>query len=200
MKPEDIGLAYNTLTDLWEGNNFNRDNGIAQHKRAIPFATNHRLALDVGCGSTGRFIDLLLTNGFSPQGVDISTEMIRLARLRHPDITFHQQDICNWVLPDKYDFISAWDSIWHVPLERQAAVLSKLFNSLNPGGVCIFSGGGTDKPDDHKDSTMGTDVYYSTLGITGFLTVIEQSGCICRHLEYDQHPELHCYFIVQKIG
>jgi len=24
------------------------------------------------------------------------------------------------------------------------------------------------------------------------------AGCICRHLEYDQYPELHLYLIVQR--
>jgi hypothetical protein len=34
----------------------------------------------VGCGCTGRFIDLLLNEGFSPEGLDISTEMLSLAK------------------------------------------------------------------------------------------------------------------------
>jgi len=30
------------------------------------------------------------------------------------------------------------------------------------------------------------------------LEVIARAGCVCRHLEYDQHPEPHLYLIVQK--
>ncbi|WP_091353409.1 class I SAM-dependent methyltransferase [Amphritea atlantica] len=198
MTPKEIGQAYNGITHLWQSDKFNRTNGIAQHERAIAFTQQQRTALDVGCGCTGRFIDLLLEKGFAIEGVDISDEMIRLARQRHPQIRFHHQDICQWVLPQSYDFITAWDSIWHVPLEQQEALLSKLFNGLNPGGVCIFSCGATDNPDENTDSFMGPEVYYSTLGIPGFLKVIDASDCICRHLEFDQHPELHAYFIVQK--
>ena len=198
MTPNETGQAYNGLTHLWQSEKFNRTNGIAQHERAIAFTRQQRTALDVGCGCSGRFIDLLQRKGFVIEGVDISDEMIRLARQRHPQIRFHHQDICDWVLPQSYDFITAWDSIWHVPLEQQEALLTKLFNGLNPGGVCIFSCAGTDTPDENTDSFMGPEVYYATLGIPGFLKVIDASGCICRHLEFDQHPELHAFFIVQK--
>jgi hypothetical protein len=63
----------------------------------------------------------------------------------------------------------------------------------------ILSFGGTEKHDDHKDDFMGPEVYYSTLGVNGFLKLFIALGCICRHLEYDQYPELHAYLIVQKV-
>ena len=62
----------------------------------------------------------------------------------------------------------------------------------------IFSCGGLDEAGEHKDDTMGEEVYYSSLGVDGFLKVISDAGCICRHMEYDQYPEMHTYFIVQK--
>ncbi len=199
MNPFDIGKAYSKITHLWESDDFNIDNGIDQHKRAIAFVKNRGRALDVGCGCTGRFIDLLLEEGFSPEGVDVSEAMITLARSRHPEIIFHQQDICEWEITEKYDFITAWDSIWHIPLDQQKKVLTKLISSLNTGGVLIFSFGGTDEEGDHKDDFMGPEMYYSTLGVNGLLELIIDLGSICRHLEYDQYPELHTYLIVQKI-
>lgn len=198
MKPSDIGEAYNQITHLWENEKFNRLNGIEQHERAIAFVRNRGKALDVGCGCTGRFIDLLVSNGFDPEGVDVSEEMIKLAKKRHPKIIFHHQDICSWNVPQKYDFITAWDSIWHIPLNQQEKVLTKLVSSLNANGILIFSFGGIDQQGDHKDDSMGPEVYYSTLGINGFLTLFIGLGCICRHFEYGQYPELHAYLIVQK--
>ncbi|GAA3973916.1 class I SAM-dependent methyltransferase [Allohahella marinimesophila] len=199
MNPKTTGLSYDRITHLWESESFNRANGIEAHKRAIRFSKNRGQALDVGCGCTGRFIDLLMSEGFSPEGVDISVRMVLLARERHPDVNFHHQNICEWVIPNKYDFITAWDSIWHIPLEQQEQVIGKLVSSLNPGGVLIFSFGGTDEPGDHTDNFMGPEMYYSSLGTNGFLELIIRLGCACRHLEYDQHPELHTYLIVQKL-
>jgi len=198
IPPKEIGNAYDQITHLWERDEFDRTNGIAQHQRAINFVKNIGLALDVGCGSTGRLIELMTQQGFEPHGIDISEKMLLLAKQKHPNVTFINDDICQWQAPNQYDFISAWDSIWHVPLTQQETLMIKLMSWLKAGGVFIFSAGGLDEPQQHTNNAMGVDVYYSTLGINQYLKVIAENGCVCRHVEYDQHPEQHVYFIVQK--
>jgi hypothetical protein len=76
----------------------------------------------------------------------------------------------------------------------------KLMHALEAGGVFIFTAGGLDAADSHVDSTMGPEVYYSTLGIPGLLEVIAEAGCICRHLEFDQLPHKHLYVIAQRLS
>jgi|UniRef100_A6VYB2 2-polyprenyl-3-methyl-5-hydroxy-6-metoxy-1,4-benzoquinol methylase len=198
MKPEDIGKAYNQITHIWNSEEFDINNGISQHKKAISFVKSRGNALDVGCGCTGRFIDLLQGEGFTPSGLDISDKMLNIARKKHPDISFVQGDICECELSEKYDFITAWDSIWHIPLSEQRNVLTKLVESLNVGGVLIFSFGGTDEEGFHTNNFMGPEVYYSSLGLNGFLKLFIELGCIIRHLEFDQYPELHTYLVVEK--
>ena len=198
MKPSDIGKSYDQITDRWEAANFDKSNGIEQHRKAISFLDKRGNALDVGCGSTGRFIDLFLGFGFVPEGIDVSAKMIKLAMERHPDLNFYQQDICDFEMPNKYALISAWDSIWHIPLNLQTTVLTKLVSNLEKNGVLIFSFGGTDEANEHKNSAMGPELYYSTLGVSGFLKLVMELGCTARHLEFDQYPEPHAYLIVQK--
>ncbi|WP_283130581.1 class I SAM-dependent methyltransferase [Enterovibrio norvegicus] len=198
MKPQQVGQAYNQITHLWESERFNMNNGIEQHKKAIAFVDARGKALDIGCGCKGRFIELLSHEGFTPTGLDVSTEMLKIAQKRYPDTDFVLADICEYTLPEKYDFITGWDSIWHIPLSEQRAVLTKIVESLNVGGVFIFSFGGTAAEGDHTDDYMGPDVYYSSLGTNGFLSLFIELGCVIRHLEFDQHPELHTYLIVQK--
>lgn len=198
MNPDDVARSYDQLADHWNSGTFPRHNGIVQHERAIAFVQDKRHALDIGCGSSGRVIDLLLRHGFEIEGLDLSSRMIALARQRHPDVTFHQADIREWDFPRKYDLISAWDSIWHLPLAAQEPVMKKILQGLNPGGVCIFTTGGLDAPAEKTDAAMGPPMYYSVLGIPETLRVISDAGCILRHLEYDQYPELHLYLIAQK--
>ncbi|WP_076541048.1 trans-aconitate 2-methyltransferase [Shewanella sp. UCD-KL21] len=198
MKPVDIGKAYNHIVHLWDSEKFDMSNGILQHKKAISFANHRGNALDIGCGCTGRLIALLATEGFSPSGLDISTEMLNIARKRQPEIHFIQGDICQCDLPEKYDFITAWDSIWHVPLKEQRNVITKIVESLNVGGVFIFSFGATEQADEHTDNFMGPEVYYSSLGTNGFLQLFFELGCIIRHVEFDQSPEIHAYLVVEK--
>jgi SAM-dependent methyltransferase len=198
MTPTEIAKSYDQLAEQWNSDGFPRNNGIEQHERAIAFLKDKRHALDVGCGSSGRIIDLLKGHGFDVEGVDISHRMIELAKRRHPGITFHHADICQWNLPRRYDLISAWDSIWHVPLAHQEPILKKMMQGLAPGGVCIFTTGGLDAPSEKVDSAMGQPMYYGVPGIPNILKLLSETGCICRHLEYDQYPELHLYVIAQR--
>ena len=198
MHPKLTGKAYDDITDLWSEDKFNNKNAIAQHKRSLKFVVARGTALDIGCGCNSRLFKLLSEEGFVYEGLDISEKMIALARLQHPDVTFYHEDLCAWENPKLYDYITAWDSIWHIPLDQQEAVIRKLVSALNPGGILIFSFGGTEEADEHSNELMGPMVYYSTLGTTAYLQLIASAGCICRHLEYDQHPEPHAYIIAQK--
>lgn len=200
ITPEQIGKNYDTITERWADDCFNMNNGMEQHKIALSFVSSRTKALDVGCGCTGRIMDFLAEEGFTPEGLDISEKMISLARSRHPQWPYYQADICAYELLEKYDFISAWDSIWHIPLDQQINVISKLVNGLNPNGVLIFSFGGVNEPGCHCDDTMGPMMYYSSLGTNGFIQILLDNGCTIKHLAFDQHPELHTYLVAQKIA
>ncbi len=199
MSPEDIGKAYDSITHLWQSKDFNLENGIAQHKRALAFLKNKGEALDIGCGCTGRFIDLLQKAGLKVEGVDVSKKMLELAKEKHPEVTFHHQDICQWGIPKQYDFITAWDSLWHIPLSKQKIVVAKMVKALKPEGIIIFSFGGIDEENEHTDDYMGPKVYYSSLGTNGFLQAFVDNGCIIKHMEFDQKEGDHAYLIAQKV-
>lgn len=199
MTPAKTGHSYDQIADLWNGGGFNRENGITAHKRALSFLTRpggH--AIDLGCGCSGRFIDLLSSHGFAVEGLDVSARMIELARARHPRTTFHHADVCMWAFTRRYDFITGWDSLWHLPLAAQEPVMRNILGALAPGGVFIFTTAGLDRPDEKTDSSMGPPVYYGVPGIPGILALIAEGGCVCRHLEYDQWPEKHLVVIVQR--
>ena len=198
MKPEEIGRSYDQIAARWNDSSFDRQNGIEAHRKALSYVNESCWTLDVGCGCNGRFFELFKSQGFQVEGIDVSEEMVRLARRQHPDINIHQADISTWALPRKYGLISAWDSIWHVPLAQQEAVLAKLCEGLSPNGVFILTIGGLDEPAEEENSHMGVTIAYSTLGIEGTKKVLEENGCICRHQEFDQAPEKHFYLIVQK--
>jgi predicted TPR repeat methyltransferase len=173
---------------------------MASLERAIRFTKNRGPALDIGCGSHGRMIDLLLKHGFDPEGIDVSAEMVARAKKRHPNVAIHRADVCAWEFPRPYDIILAWDSTWHLPLKQQEPVLKKICAALAPDGVYLFTAGGLDEPVEKSNNFIGTEVplYHSTLGIPRLLELLTQFGCVCRHLEYDQYPEQHLVVIAQR--
>lgn len=112
MEPREIADVYDRIARHWAEPSLLAANGIAAHAQALLFlGTRRGAALDVGCGANPRLRRWLLAQGFAVEGVDISQRMIELARRAQPELKFHQADICEWMPPQRYDFITAWDSI-----------------------------------------------------------------------------------------
>lgn len=198
MQPSQVAESYDHIAHQWLNGHLDA-NGIALHEQALKFRPTGGRAIDLGCGCNGRLLKLLAARGYEIEGLDASARMIALARERLPGVRFFQEDLCTW-LPDKaYDFITAWDSLWHVPLAEAETVLRKIGSALAPGGVFITTTGGLDAPEEKLDSAMGPPMYYSVLGIPRTLQVLAECGCVCRHLQYDQLPEKHLCLIFQKL-
>jgi SAM-dependent methyltransferase len=198
MHPEDTATRYDRIAHWWQTQHQGSSYGVAQLERAIKFVSKRQLAIDIGCGSSGRFINVLKEHGFQVEGLDISEEMINLAQQLHPGNTFYRADICYWNPPKLYNLIVAWDSTFHLPLEMQEPVTRKLCDALEPNGVLMFTCGGGHRQGEVSGAFQGQDFEYSTLGVNAFLKILTEHQCTCLHLEYDQYPENHVYIIAQK--
>ncbi|MGJ8561411.1 MAG: class I SAM-dependent methyltransferase [Litorimonas sp.] len=198
MMPPDIGQQYDKIAGWWNERHDQSTYGLAQVDRALAFVTTGGKALDVGCGSGGRFVRRLKERDFEVIGVDASMEMITLARANHPDTRFVTANIIDWEADEKFDFILAWDSLFHLPLEHQVPVLSKLCGLLSKNGLLIHTFG-NDKGGDHTDQWRGQTFRYSSIGITRNIEVLHDKGLSLLHLELDQFPENHVYAISQKL-
>lgn len=198
MLPNDTASRYNKIAQWWQSQHQNSRYGIAQLERAIQFTSQKNFALDIGCGSSGRFIKTLLNYGFQAEGLDISEEMINLAKQLHPNTTFYTEDISSWTPPKRYSLIVAWDSTFHLPPEMQKPVTSKLCDALEPDGVLMFTCGGGHRQSEISGVFQDLDFEYSTLGVNAFLKILDEHHCTSLHLEYDQYPENHVYIIAKK--
>jgi ubiquinone/menaquinone biosynthesis C-methylase UbiE len=111
---------------------------IVQH-----FGADPKSVLDLCCG-TGRFSLFLAKAGYNVAGVDISAEMIEIARshssLENIDIEFHVQDASCLKLERDFDLVvSLFDSLNYIlkpeALER---AFRRVERHLKPGGMFIF--------------------------------------------------------------
>jgi len=196
MKPGELGKKYDRIANWWHQQHRESQYGVKQVKRALQFCPAGGSALDVGCGAGGRLVRLMQHHELAVTGIDVSAEMIKLAIENHPDETFFVDDICSFTSPEKYDFIVAWDSIFHLPLTQQEPVVSKLCCLLKPGGVLIYTFG--DAVGEHQDTWHGDSFHYSSIGINGNLALLALHGVVCKHLELDQWPEKHVFLIGVK--
>ncbi len=94
---------------------------------------------EIGCG-TGTMTELLADEGFNMSGIDLSEDMLRLAREKCPDITFKQMDMRELVLDEPQDvIISIADSMNYLEtVDDLSKTMKGVYNALVPGGVFIF--------------------------------------------------------------
>ncbi|MGE4318785.1 MAG: trans-aconitate 2-methyltransferase [Deferribacterales bacterium] len=196
MLPIITGSNYNKLAEWWHSLHNTSEYGVSMLEKAISFCGDKSTALDAGCGSGGRFIRVMEKHGFKVTGIDLSDEMIRIATANHPNHYFFVQDICEFETDMTFDLITAWDSIFHLPLSAHKIALQKMCRLLAPGGVLIYTLG--DDIGEHTDTMQEIPFYYSSIGINANLQILIECGLTVRHLELDQLPEKHVCVIAVK--
>ena len=94
-------------------------------------------ALEIGCG-TGAFARQLATRCERVVALDLSPEMIRVARARStqfPNLEFQLVDAMTWEFPQShFEFICSIATLHHT---EQRALLMKMKAALRPGGVLV---------------------------------------------------------------
>ena len=97
--------------------------------------------LDVGCGA-GRTTIGLLQAGYSAIAIDLSAELLALARRRYPHLDFRQMDATDLAFPaNTFDAAlfsyNGIDCIY--PVAGRERCLAEVFRVLKPGATFIFS-------------------------------------------------------------
>jgi SAM-dependent methyltransferase len=94
--------------------------------------------LELGCGS-GSMLKTL-TRLYKCEGIDLSKEMLRIAKTKAPRATLHHGDISSFELKSRFDVvICPFDTINHVTSRAKwRGVFERAHKHLNPGGVFVF--------------------------------------------------------------
>jgi ubiquinone/menaquinone biosynthesis C-methylase UbiE len=94
-------------------------------------------ALDIGCG-TGTFSRLLADRSDRVVALDLSPQMIRIARERskgYSNIEFHVADATAWEFPlEQFDCVASIATLHHLSIEE---MLLKMKGALMPGGTLV---------------------------------------------------------------
>ena len=97
------------------------------------------LILELACG-TGTLTKLLCEKGYDVIGLDLSADMLEVAREKCPETLFINQDMTEFELYGTVDaIVCCLDSVNYITDKRKLLKMFKLVkNYLNPGGVFIF--------------------------------------------------------------
>jgi ubiquinone/menaquinone biosynthesis C-methylase UbiE len=106
---------------------------IQQHKKS----SGERL-LDVACG-TGNHIEYLKQH-HTVEGLDSSSEMLRIARKKLPDVVFRLGEMTSFKLKNRFDIITClFSAIGHVKTKaRMRRAVRNMASHLQHGGLMIL--------------------------------------------------------------
>ena len=119
---------------------------------------------DVGCG-TGRLEPYLAARGLCPRGVDLSPEMIRVARRDYPAFDFDVADLRDLPFEDsELAGVVCWYSLMFLPPSARPAAFGELARVVKPGGylVTAFKSGDNQASRAGRSTNLGVefDLYW----------------------------------------
>jgi ubiquinone/menaquinone biosynthesis C-methylase UbiE len=152
--------------------------------------------LEIGCG-TGTFSRLLAGRAEKVLAIDLSPQMIRLARQRsklYPNIDFVNADVMAYQFPDnQFDCIATLTTIHHLPIET---ILRRIRRALKPGGIFVCL-------DLYQRSNL-SDLFFDGVAypVNLFLRLIKTGKPRPSrevHEAYDEHGKTDTYLTLPKI-
>ncbi|MBM3708341.1 MAG: class I SAM-dependent methyltransferase [Actinobacteria bacterium] len=96
-----------------------------------------RTLLHLGCGAGGN--DYTFKKYFKVTGIDISSDMLKMAKRMNPEVTYYNYDMRNLKLDKTFDAVAIPDSIGYMVTEKDLKrTISSAYNHLKPGGVILI--------------------------------------------------------------
>lgn len=132
--------------------------------------------LDLGCGAGEPIARYLIDRGRQLTGVDISERMIALARTRFGRHRWICADMRDAVVEGPFHGVIAWDSIFHLRPEDQAAMVVKAAQWLEPDGALLFNTGSA--RDETIGCQFGDDLYHASLAPAEYRALFAGHGLL----------------------
>ncbi|HEX5689683.1 MAG TPA: methyltransferase domain-containing protein [Roseiflexaceae bacterium] len=144
--------------------------------------------LDVGCGLGGAALLMAQRFGAQVQGVDVSSNMLRVAEVRSRQaglahaIHFAQADILDYDPPVEYDLAHSRDVFLHI--HDKARLFGKLMQCLRPGGRLLFTDYlcGADAPSEEFAAYVRARGYH-LVDVDSYRTLLERAGFVVERAE-----------------
>lgn len=129
--------TYNAIAPDYEQKSFQLDASID-----LPEFTSHlekgSRVLDAGCGY-GRELKHFIDSGFDTYGIDLSAEMLKLAKGRNPQAYLAKMPVDNLDFPDgQFDGVWCRGVLHHLPRPQITSALKEIGRVLKPNGILFI--------------------------------------------------------------
>ena len=146
MEKKAVIEFFDRLAPGWDADMIRHDDVIAKILDGAGIVPGVSV-LDVACGTGVLIPDYLARNVGSVTGVDISPEMIRIAKSKFPEVTFFCADVETLEEIGKFDRIMVYNAFPHFPDPEK--LIRALSSHLNPGGSLTVAHGMSRAQIDH---------------------------------------------------
>lgn len=130
--------------------------------------------LDLGCGGGEPIARYLIDRGHALTGVDLSQALIGLARTRFTRHHWLKGDMRTVALEGPFQGALAWDSLFHLAPEDQAATIARVAAWLAPGGMFLFNTGPA--RGEVTGSQFGEPLYHASLDPAEYRALFAEFG------------------------
>lgn len=135
-------MSYNTFALFYDRLTENADYEVRSDYISNFFSqygNGGKKLIDLACG-TGTLCSFFNKTGYNVTGVDLSPDMLTVAKGKCPDSNFICADISDFTINEKFDFCTCTlDSINHLAdIKAVKSCFSSVHNCLNDGGIFVF--------------------------------------------------------------
>lgn len=133
---EEVKNVYNKIAEkydkeLWTDMPYNKE--LCLFSELI----KGRDVLDIGC-AMGSFTKYIKDKGFNVDGIDFSSEFIKIAKSKIKDVNFYVMDMLDMKLEKKYDGIMLINSMIHIEKKHMLKLFKDIKSLLNDDGVVFI--------------------------------------------------------------
>lgn len=123
--------VYNQIADMYDN-----EYGISSYiDDFLDLVNKNGKILDVGCGP-GKDSHYIVSKGFDVVGIDLSEEMIKIAKKNFPEIDFRVMDMRRMHFENEsFDGVFVAFSLIHLPKKEVLSTLNKLHGVLKKEGI-----------------------------------------------------------------
>ena len=172
-----VEKGYDTIAAEYNSNRLTRKEVVGEYFESLShFFPQTGTLLDLGCGGGEPVTGYFARKGFHVTGVDISEQMIEIARKQVPQGNFIRRDMTECLFDEaSFDLIVSTFAIIHIPQPEQEHLLRNILKWLKSSGIAYLTLGAINEQSVIRD-WKGVSMYWSHFGPEEYRLTLRNIG------------------------
>jgi ubiquinone/menaquinone biosynthesis C-methylase UbiE len=130
--------TYNQIARIYSDKYFDDASDTLYISKFLKLLPPGSKILDIGSGP-GQFAKFMSEGGYLVEGIDLSPQMVEVARAKVPNIKFELMDMRKLTFPNNsFDGLLVSYSLIHIPEEEVEATIQGFYRVLKPAGKLML--------------------------------------------------------------